>query len=253
MPDSLIIKDFPAPRAVDFSKIPPERLEKMRAAGQDVVECHRVLAITGDNIVGEVIREVETFFEWDHYPEGDVFDHVTHSQFYYHAHPQELRSGEHGHFHTVLRPDGMPKGVRPAMVEDFNMPEGENEALSHLIAISMDKFGVPIRLFTTNRWVTGEVWYDADNVRPMLDNFLIDHTRPSWPVNRWISGMVRLFRPQIIALIDARDKAIEVWKERYPDRNVFEDNDLEITSALDIDIDAQVAAVSAALAERHGS
>jgi len=65
--------------------------------------------------------------------------------------------------------------------------------------------------------------------------------------------MVRLFRPQIVSLIDARDKAIEVWKERYPDRNVFEDNDLEITSALDIDIDTQVAAVSAALAERHGS
>jgi hypothetical protein len=253
MPDSLIIKDYPAPREVDFSAIPTERLEAMRVAAEDVVECHRVLAITSDNIVGEVIRDVETFFEWDHYPTGDVFDHVTDSQFYYHAHPQDLRSGEHGHFHTFLRPDGMPKGVRPAMVEDFKMPEGENEALSHLIAISMDKFGVPIRLFTTNRWVTGEVWYDADNVRMMLDNFLIDHTRPSWPVNRWISGMVRLFRPQIVSLIDARDKAIEVWKERYPDRNVFEDNDLEITSALDIDIDTQVAAVSAALAERHGS
>jgi len=251
MPDNLMDRNLPAPVAVDFTSIPTERLETMQAAAADVVECHRALAVTGDNIVGDIIRDVEMFYEWDHYPAGDVFDHTTHSQFYYHAHPQELRSGEHGHFHTFLRPDGMPKGIRPAMVEDFKMPEGENEALSHLIAISMDKFGVPIRLFTTNRWVTGEVWYGADDVRAMLDSFLIDHTRPSWPVNRWVSGMVRLFRPQIVSLIDARDQAIDVWKERYPDRNVFEDNDLEITSLLDIDIDDQIAAVTSALAERR--
>ncbi len=253
MPDSLTDNPLPVPSTVDFTKIPTERLEAMGRAGEEVVECHRVLAITGDNIVGEVIRDVETFYEWDHYPEGDVFDHITHSQFYYHAHPQESRSAEHGHFHTFLRPNGMPGGVRPAMLEDFTIPEGENEALSHLVAISMDRFGVPIRLFTTNRWVTGEVWYDAENVSSMLDCFLIDHTRPSWAVNRWISGMIRLFRPQIVALVDARDTAIEVWKQRYPDRNVFEDNDLEITSVLDIDIDRQIAAVSKELARRRES
>ena len=35
----------------------------------------------------------------------------------------------------------MPKGVSPAMVDDFKMPDDENDALCHLIAISMDKFG----------------------------------------------------------------------------------------------------------------
>ncbi len=235
---------------VDFERISTDRLKKMQRAGEDVLECHRALAITGDNIVGELIRDVETFYEWDHYPEGDVYDHVTHSQFYYHAHPQETRKPEHGHFHMFLRPAGMPKGVRPAMVEDFEMPEKEDDALSHLIAISMDKYGVPIRLFTTNRWVTGEVWYDAENVRRMLDSFLIDHTRPSWAVNRWVSGMVRLFRPQIAALIEARDAAVADWKEKYPDRNVYEDEELEVTSETEIDIDAQVAAVVAALEAR---
>ncbi len=250
MPDAFSRTDLPVPEPVDFSKIADDRLAEMRDAAHEVVECHRILANTNDNIVGELIKDTEGFFEWDHYPEGDVFDHNTDSQFYYHAHPQELRSGEHGHFHTFLRPDGMPSGVRPAMVPDFKMPEGENEALSHLIAISMDKFGVPIRLFTTNRWVTGEIWYAADDVRRMLDSFRIDHAQPSWPVNRWVSFMIRLFRPQIVNLLEARDAAVAAWQDAHPDSNVYEDEELEITSYLDINIDDQAAAIEAELSRR---
>ena len=110
-----------------------------------------MLAKTGDNIVGELIRGVETFYEWDHYPKGDVFDHETHSQFYYHAHPQELRVGEHGHFHTFVRPLGMPAGILPAPLPGLELPKGDNDALSHIIGISMGPQGVPIRLFATNR------------------------------------------------------------------------------------------------------
>ena len=31
-----------------------------------------------------------------------------------------------------------------------------------------------------------------------LDRFDIDHAYPSWPVNRWLTAMVRLFRPQMV-------------------------------------------------------
>lgn len=250
MPDAFSRSDLPEIKPVDFSILADDRIRRMQAAGEEVLECHRVLANTGDNIVGELIKTAEEFYEWDHYPDGDVYDEQSDSQFYYHAHPQELRSGEHGHFHTFLRPDGMPKGIRPAMVPDFKMPEGENEALSHLIAISMDKFGIPIRLFTTNRWVTGEVWYAAPDVQKMLDCFNIDHAQPSWPVNRWVGGMIRLFRPQISNLLDARDQAIEAWQGAYPDRNVFEDEEFEITSYLDINLDDQIAAIDAEMIRR---
>lgn len=235
---------------VDFAKLPRERLERMIAAGEDVVECHRILARTGGNLVGELLRDIETFFEWDHYPDGDVYDTDSHSQFYYHAHPQELRGGEHGHFHTFLRPLGMPKGIRPVALPDYEKSADENDALSHLIAISMDKFGVPIRLFSTNRWVTGETWYTADSVSTMIDHFLIDHAQPSWPVNRWVSGMVILFQPQIVALLRARDKNVDAWAAQHPDRNVYEDRDLEVTSVVDISIDDQIALVTDALAAK---
>ena len=218
--------------AIDFHALPRERLDAMARAGDDVYECHRVLANTGDNIVGELLRDVETFYEWNHYPDGDVYDPTSQAQYYYHAHPQELRGGEHGHFHTFMRPLGMPKGVAPAPVADFAPPEGENDALSHLIGISMDRYGVPIRLFTTNRWVTGETWYVATDVERMLDGFVIDHARPSWPVNRWVSGMVCLFRPQIAALLHARDAVVAAWVEGHPDGNVYEDRDLEVTPTI---------------------
>ena len=250
MSDAFTRNDLPGVEPVDFAVLADDRLRGMREAAVELVECHRVLANTGDNIVGELIKAAEEFYEWDHYPDGDVYDESTDSQFYYHAHPQELRSGEHGHFHTFLRPDGMPKGIRPAMVPDFKMPEGDNEALSHLIAISMDKFGIPIRLFTTNRWVTGEVWYAASDVQKMLDSFNIDHAQPSWPVNRWVSAMLKLFRPQISRLLDSRDVAVEAWQAAYSDRNVYEDEDLEITSYLDINVDEQIAAIEAEIARR---
>lgn len=238
--------NLPRPRKIDLARLPASRLKDMEAAADEVIECCRALAHTGGNLVGELLRDVETFFEWDHYPDGDVFDHQSHSQFYYHAHPQGERGNEHGHFHTFLRPAGMPARVKPALVPDFEPPEDASDALSHLIAVSMDEFGVPIRLFTVNRWVTGEVWYTAADVRAMLDCFAIDHAQPSWPVNRWISAMIRLYRPQIGALLDARDAAVEAWSAAYPDRNVFEDRDLDMTSMLDIDIDDHIARIRAA-------
>ena len=131
-----------------LSDLPTEELERMVEAGQEVMEVHRVLNKTRDNIVGELIKPHPTFYEWDHYPPGDVYDHETHAQFYYHAHPPAQRfKREHGHFHTFLRPKGMPKGIEPAPVPGAQMPKDPNDALSHLIAISMTSAGLPFRLF----------------------------------------------------------------------------------------------------------
>lgn len=223
-------------------------LEAMAEAGREVVDVHRVLAKSGDNIVGELLRNQGTFYEWDHFPPGDVYDQETHGQFYYHAHPVNQRfDGEHGHFHTFLRPKGMPKTVSPAPVSDYKKPKGDNDALSHLIAISMTGAGLPFRLFSVNRWVTGEIWYVADNVIKMLDNFEIDHARPSWPVNRWITAMLRLYRPQIRELLVMRDRTVASWQAAGSVKNVYEDRDLEVTSFVDVDVDRQVGAVAKAL------
>ena len=153
-------------------------------AGVEVLECRRVLLRGGLNVVGEVLRGHDAFVEMEHYPPDDVFDADSHAQYYYHAH---RGAAEHGHFHTSLRAGGMPDGVAPAQAGTASepWPEGE-EAISHLVAVSMDAWGEPIGLFACNRWVTGESWYAAEDVIRMLERFEIDHAWPSWPANRWL-------------------------------------------------------------------
>lgn len=232
---------------IDLTNYSRTQLEQMAESGLHVLECQRVLSKTKDNVVGEVLRNQDDFYEWDHYPKGDVYDWESHSQYYYHAHPVDLRGGEHGHFHTFLRPKGMPPEIKPADVPDFQPPEEENGAVSHLAAFSMDGAGQVIRIFTTNRWVTGETWYEAKDVIRMLDAFVIDLAPPSWPVNIWLTAMVRLFRPQIENLLIQRDRAVADWIEKHPETNVYEDRNLEVTSMRDISIEGQIASINAAL------
>ena len=224
-------------------------LERMATAAHEVIDVQMRLNLTDDNVVGELIKNAGTFFEWNHYPDGDVYYAGSASQFFYHAHPADLRVGEHGHFHTFLRPAGMPEGVNPAPVDDYVAPKDANDALAHIIGISMDGFGAPICLFTTNRWVTGETWYSGPDIARMVDLFEVRHTQPSWPVNRWVSAMLRLFKPQILALISARDATVADWARsgKAPDGNVFEDRALEVTSYCHISIEAQARAIDAAL------
>ncbi|HLI13427.1 MAG TPA: hypothetical protein VKY65_17685 [Alphaproteobacteria bacterium] len=230
-----------------MARLPRAALTVMAEAGDEVAECHRVLAKTGDNVVGEILRGQGTFYEWTHYPAGDVYDFESRAQYYYHAHPKHERPDEHGHFHTFLRLKGYPPGPAPMRARDGAAHRAPDEPLSHLIAISMDDRGHAVQLFTTNRWVTGESWYAAPDVIAMLDRFVIDLARPSWAANRWITALVRLFRPQIEALLRERDRAIAEWQRRYPESDVLEDRRLEVTSRLEISVEVQTQRVLAAL------
>jgi hypothetical protein len=246
------LEDYEIASAVDLDRLATEDLELMVEAGRQVVEIYRVLAKTGDNVVGELLRGYETFYEWDHYPKGDVYDRETHAQYYYHAHVVEQRfPNEHGHFHTFVRPKGMPPGIKPADVPERVEKDDPNDELSHLIAIAMTSDGFPFRLFSTNRWVTGETWYRAKDVCVLLDYFEIDHAQPSWPVNRWISAMIRLFKPQIAELLHARDRAVEDWARHRSGSDVFEDRDLEVTAYMEVSVEDQVRAISKALLKRR--
>lgn len=222
-----------------------DALLAMRAAGQEIAECYRVMAKGGLNVVGEVLRGQGEFIELNHFPDDDVFDRDTQSQYYYHAH--RGLDGEHGHFHTFVRQPGMPKGMTPVACQASEpWPSGPN-ALSHLIGISMDAYGFPIGLFTTNRWVTDEAWYTAADVMQLLTHFKIDHAAPSWPVNRWISAMFVLFRPQMCELLLKRDAVVANWAASHPGNDVFEDRQLDITSRLAISVEAQISRLDALL------
>jgi len=236
-----------------LTSLSDKQLQAMQKAGEDIGNCYRLLQKNEDygNVVREVLRDQGTFTEYDHYPGGDVHDADTHSQYFYHAH--RGLPGENGHFHTFLRAQGMPEQVAPAPYSGTaDVPSGD-DALSHIIAISMDPRGYPIGLFSTNRWVTGETFYCADDVVAMLDNFEMDLLYPSWPANIWVTSTIRLFRPQIEWLLQARDATINEWAKSHPDNDVYEDRDLEVTSQLHINVDEQLELVNRELASRNTS
>ena len=241
-----------APEVRDFKELTRTELKLMVAAAEEIYECYRVLDKGGLNIVGECIgyeadnfKGREAFYEYDHYPEGDVFDSDSGGQYYYHAH--RGLAGEHGHFHTFVRHAGMPPGLTPVPYDgDTEWPQG-SDAVAHVVAVSMDARGFPIGLFATNRWVTDETWYSANDMLRIMDNFEIDHAYPSWPANRWLSCMFRLFRPQIEALLVQRDAVVGEWAKNRPGVDAFEDRELEITGQLIVSVEEQLALARKAL------
>lgn len=225
-----------------------EQFQRMTEAAAEIAECHRVLNKSGLNLVAEVLRGFGDFTEFEHYPPDDVYDPETHAQYYFHAHPPGGREwSDYGHFHIFLRPKGMPTGIHPLAVPGHESPQGDNDALCHLIAISMTREGFPERLFTNNRWVTAETWYAGEDVISMLDRCVFDVAWPSWPLNRWLSAMLVLFRPEVERLIIARDAAVAKWLEQHPDIDVFEDRRLEITSSLPISLSERLRQVAEAV------
>jgi hypothetical protein len=230
--------------------------ERMVTAAAVIRDCRRELAADATDPVTEATAHSRTICAWRHYPDGEVYDPKSHAQYFFHAHPGNRRqAAERGHFHTFLRAEGMPSGVVPLLLPEIAvanlaapppqaapLKHGARDEVSHLIAISVDPRGEPIRLFTTNRWVTGETWYRAEDVARMLDFFVVAEPKPSAVLNRWIGAMIVLFRPQISALLRARDETVMAWRRRRR-ANVLEDPRLEITSSLEIDLDTQFAFV----------
>ena len=237
---------LPAP--VAFDGLPTARLARMAEAGQRLIDMARILAKTGDSIVGEVTRDCGPLHPYAHYPEGDVVDSETGAQFFYHLHPvpplaggQAAEPGLNGHFHCFAP---APAQRTPACLR-------RGSGLAHLVAVEVDRHALPVRLFTTNRWVTDETWVEAPAAARLVDRFVVEVARPSLSAAIWISALVRLFQPQIAALLAARDAAIARLARLRPDIDPFEDERLEVPSAMPISVEAQLAELRAALALRQ--
>jgi hypothetical protein len=248
----------------DLDRLSQAELTVMVECGRAALACAAALASAG-GILGAALGHDAAPEAWRHYPAADVYDPATHAQYFYHTHAVTERDGEHGHFHSFLRARGMPTGVRPLVLPELAIADNpaapasapsapqtaegdDGDPWCHLVAVSMSAAGRPIKLFTTNRWVTGETWYRAADMVEMLDCFALGAVGPAPLLDRWITALVGLYRPQIAALIEARDAAIMDWRRRRRGTvHVFDDRRLEITSALDIEPEAQLRAVEAAL------
>ena len=134
-------------------------------------------------------------------------------------------------------------------------PDFENGGLCHLIAVSFDNTGIPIRLFTVNRWVAMEWQYPADVVISMIDRFRIENPidgKETYNLtSRWLMAMLKLYRPQIEWALRERDAMIAAMRADDPD-TWSEDQDVEVLSAVTFDFADQIDRIESALARKAG-
>jgi len=217
------------------------RQKNLLAYATQVLEAQRQMTTSkGGNILHHTLNKNSRHKRMNHYPKGDRIDHSTGAQYFYHCHRENLESLEHGHFHCFLRYKHIPKSVRPTRLADWD--KYIDNPMTHLIAIGMNQFGQPIRLFTVNRWVTSEIWYDAKDVARFVKRYkmtLVDD--PYWQVlDKWVEGMLQLFAPQIAWLQCERETKIRTHQLHDPQLNPYTDHSLEELSEISIDIKKQI-------------
>ena len=186
-----------------------------------------------------------------HFPENDVRDRCTNSQYFFHAHPD--RPGESGHFHLFLRKEAVPASMQRRRVPVASEAGQDGSGMVHLGGISLDRKGMPIRLFTTNLWVTGGDFYFAQDTLHLLDRFSVfSVTRtPSAAANQWVSALAWVFRGHFALLLERRDEVMAAWAQRHPRRSVFEARRLEIPSIMHIDYAVQIDLIQAMAVQRR--
>ena len=204
------------------------RAEGRLEAAAALVAALRSVEDRGTNLVAEALQGLP-FIAFDRYPAEDVLDHASGAQYYFHAHGESASArqdgwDEAGHIHCFMNPEG----------------NGPGKPLCHLAAIAMNRFGRPVGLFTVNRWVADDSWVPAATAACLVRRFgFADQS----PLSRFVTAFYALFRTEIEALLAARDRRVAEWRRDHPDRDALEDRELEIPSALKLDLEAVLAAL----------
>ncbi|WP_408863352.1 DUF6969 family protein [Acidiphilium acidophilum] len=167
----------------EVSLSPQRRLR----AGYDVAAQIATWAQIGASAPARLPGAVHGFVECAQYPPDKGIDLDSGWRFFYHSHvARERLRAEHGHFHV------------------FVPGTGDRTQHTHLIGISLNVHGLPIRLFTTNRWVTDEAWQPALALEPYVWSPSLAGFDPP-DVGLWLENLVVLFAPDIVVLLHARD------------------------------------------------
>jgi hypothetical protein len=157
-------------------------------AAQEIASIQTHYAKKGLTLSEVALCGSREFIEWQHYPNDDLVDGDSGYEFYYHSHSaNEMPEGEHGHFHLFKR---------------------TGTEFHHLIGIALNQTGLPVRLFTTNQWVTGETLVKAEIVLVELQAFEMAIKGRMGPMARWISALTKLFYIDMEALVLQRDQVI---------------------------------------------
>lgn len=227
-------------RSSRASAAPPSPAVRIAEAAKAVVALTVQMAQEGRPLMPRVLPEGVAPEAWAHYPSDDAIDPVSGARWYYHIHaPGERAPEEHGHFHLFL-PKAAFRSVRP-----MARPPADGVARAgvvHIAGLAVDRSGLPISLFTTNRWVTDEWLYPAPAIMARLERYRMVAAPGDALVNRWLEAAVGALRPEIGDLLSARDARLAAFSAAAA--SVYEDRALEIASEQPVDLDAIAARAS---------
>ncbi|WP_372827010.1 hypothetical protein [Polaromonas sp.] len=195
------------------------------------------LSARGTQVVQHVVGDA-VLSEWDHYPDQDVRDNASASQYYFHAHESEKRPvQEHGHFHVFVHPDTLGLTRR-----NPKYPPGP----AHIVAISMDAQGLPTGFFATNRWVTKGPWLNYAACEKGLTAFVIKGRRGERDINMFLRALLTLYHGHILLLLQQRDAVMRELCAERDRRSVFADTGIEVLCYLPIHLSDDIAALESA-------
>lgn len=190
-------------------------MASLTVAQQDVMAVHMHYARRGKSLASAALAGAKSFVSWVHYPADDAKDAQHRSRFYYHAHDaQDMMRGEHGHFHVF--------------VDLSNRMDGQD--LLHVIGISLNGMGEPIRLFSTNQWVTGETYRPTSEMAPWVRNFCIHAKGRLTPLGRWLTALIALYEQEVVQLLYERDHVLQTHAQGLT--KALNDRSLHFTSQL---------------------
>lgn len=166
----------------------------MRAAAESLVHCLLEMGEMHSNPVLEVIQHQATIQQEIKYPAEHLQFSGTGWRAYYHTHANNsdinhLFKSEHGHFHIFVK-------------------DKTTDSWSHLVALSMDEFGQPLRWFMVNHWVTSGTWLDAATLIKTLES--VPFAQQNSLLEVWLLSLLSLYKTDIKDLLLERDKTSKI-------------------------------------------
>jgi hypothetical protein len=216
-----------------------DSLQRLDAAGRRqakvsaniLIECLQDFARSGRLPLSLVVGHGTTATIMQHYQpaEASALDGTAGAlHFFYHAHamPGAVRA-EHGHFHVFAQ---------------LGKDDRQTPQYAHLLGIAVDARGLPLRLFTTNRWVTDETWLPAASVLEIVRQVLRTKSPAEANIELWLRAQLGVFLPQIAELLQHRDYRLAAREQAGRRPGLLEDRRLQVLSQCMVSVEQQLSA-----------
>lgn len=238
-----------------FVEARASRQRQMEQAAKDIAHCYASPGAEPDHFLDQSFRGQAPGTVIQHL-QDDIVESSTGYHYVYHCHSSRKHAGgEHGYFHLLAQADFTGHKIdierEARFLAQFDAEPTDARTIS-LIGVSVNARGVPIELFTANRWITGDRFLDAESTLALLDRFRIDDGALS-RVAKFLPALVRLFWPQAVHLLNKRDEKLFEYLKRRKRFHVSTEKGMSLLDdrrvgelvRTSIDLDSQIHLLSA--------